>query len=320
MIIMTRHGEREGLTTLQKGLVAGLAAVATSAAVNTLLVAKAENDNPPIGKFVEVDGVRLHYVELGEGEPVVFLHGNGSMVQDFASSGVLDLAAKSYRVFAFDRPGFGCSERPSDRSWTPAAQAKLFHMAFAQMGIARPVVVGHSWGTLVALRLAVDYPNDVSRLVLLSGYYFPTLRLDTWMSAPGAMPVLGPIIQYTISPILARLASKSAIKNMFDPRLVSERFNASYSKEMAARPSQLEAVASETAMMPMAVETIVDHYSSVTVPVRIFAGDQDNVVDTDAQSTRLQDYLANSQLHVEKGVGHMIHHAIPEKIVASLAA
>ena len=313
-------GEREGMTNFQKGIVVGLAAAATSAAVNSLLAAKAENDNPPIGKFVEVDGVRLHYVELGSGEPVVFLHGNGSMIQDFASSGVLDLAAKSYRVFAFDRPGFGCSDRPNDRVWTPAAQAKLFHMAFAQLRIERPVVVGHSWGTLVALRLAVDYPSDVSRLVLLSGYYFPTMRLDTWMSAPGAMPVLGTIIQHTISPIIARLASKSAIKNMFNPRQVSEEFTASYSKEMAARPSQLEAVASETAMMPSAVETIVDHYSTVMVPVRIFAGDQDNVVDTDAQSARLQSCLTNSQLHVEEGVGHMIHHAIPEKIIASMAA
>jgi pimeloyl-ACP methyl ester carboxylesterase len=317
---MTELGEREGMSALQRGIVAGLAAVVTSAVVNSLLAAKAEHDNPPIGRFVVVDGVRLHYVELGSGEPVVFLHGNGSMIQDFASSGILDKAAKSYRVFAFDRPGFGCSDRPNDRSWTPAAQAKLFHKAFAQMGILRPIIVGHSWGTLVALRLAVDYPGNVSRLVLLSGYYFPTVRLDSWMSAPGATPLIGTILQHTISPIIARLASKSAIKSMFDPRQVPEPFNASYSKEMAVRPSQLEAAAAETAIMPFAVETIADHYSTVTMPVRIFAGDQDNVVDTDTQSGRLHETLTNSRLHVEAGTGHMIHHAIPDKIVAALAA
>lgn len=317
---MREFREREGMSNLQKGILAGLAAAAASAAVNSLLASKAEADHPPIGRFINVDGIRLHYVELGEGEPVVFLHGNGSMIQDFASSGLLDLSAKSYRVFAFDRPGFGKSARPSDRDWTPAAQAKLFHKAFAQMGISRPIIVAHSWGTLVALRLAVDYPQDVSRLVLLSGYYFPTTRLDTWTSAPGAMPVIGPLIQHTIGPIVARMASNAAIKNMFDPRLVPPSFAASYSTEMAVRPSQLEAFASETAMMPSAVRSIVEHYANVTVPVRIFAGDSDTVVDTDAQSARLQTYLSNSRLHIEKRVGHMVHHAIPERIVSALAA
>ena len=72
---MTVFGQREGMSNLQKGLVVGLAPVATSAAVNSFLAAKAEIDNSPIGKFVEVDGVCLHDVELGTGEPVVSFHG-----------------------------------------------------------------------------------------------------------------------------------------------------------------------------------------------------------------------------------------------------
>ena len=51
--------------------------------------------NPPAGQFLEVDGVRLHYVERGEGEPLVLLHGNGSMIQDFETSGLIDMAAKT---------------------------------------------------------------------------------------------------------------------------------------------------------------------------------------------------------------------------------
>ena len=306
-------------STLQKGVVVGLAALATSVVVNSLLAAKAENDNPPIGKFVEVDGVRLHYVELGEGEPVVFLHGNGSMIQDFASSGILDLAAKQYRVFAFDRPGFGCSDRPDDRVWTPAAQAKLFRAAFAQMGVTRPIIVGHSWGTLVALRLAVDFPNDISRLILLSGYYFPTLRMDTWTSTPSALPIVGQTIRYTVAPLLARLMSNSALHKLFGPKDIPAEFEAVYSTEMAVRPSQLGAAAAETAMMPVAVETIVAQYPTISIPVRIFAGDGDNIVDTQAQSGQLKTCLPNSKLHIEKGVGHMIHHVIPKLIVAALA-
>ncbi|HYO60986.1 MAG TPA: alpha/beta hydrolase, partial [Actinomycetota bacterium] len=65
------------------------AALALSAFVNHRLAKKAERDNPPMGKFIEVDGVRLHYVERGSGRPLVLLHGNGSMAQDFLSSGLV---------------------------------------------------------------------------------------------------------------------------------------------------------------------------------------------------------------------------------------
>ena len=312
--------ERRSFSTTEKGLALGVAVLATSAAANAYLSSKAEADNPPLGKFVEVDGVKLHYVEFGEGAPIVFLHGNGSMLQDFKSSGLLTLCAKSRRVVAFDRPGFGHSDRPNDRAWTPAAQAKLLHEAFVKLSIVKPVVVGHSWGTLVALRLAVDFPEDVAKLILLSGYYFPTLRADTLLSTPGALPILGPIIQHTVGPLIGRVFANSAIAGMFKPLPVSRSFSASYAKELALRPSQLTAVAAETAMMPGAVGAIVDHYKLLRVPVKIFAGEMDDIVDTTVQSERLHDNLSNSELHVEKGVGHMVHHAIPEKIAAAATA
>src|ERR1700733_1318636 len=100
------------------GVAATVAALTISALVNRLIAKKAERNNPPIGKFIEVGGVRLHYVERGEGEPLVFLHGNGSMIQDFVSSGLLDKAARKYRVIVFDRPGFGYSKRPRLTVWT----------------------------------------------------------------------------------------------------------------------------------------------------------------------------------------------------------
>src|SRR5258708_14250543 len=97
----------------------------------------AERAHPPEGRFVEIDSIRLHYVERGEGSPVVLLHGNGAMIQDFDISGTLDVAADRYRVVAFDRPGFGHTARPRGRIWTPAAQAKLLREAFNRLGIAR---------------------------------------------------------------------------------------------------------------------------------------------------------------------------------------
>ena len=76
----------------------GAAALAALALFNRASANRAEADCPPIGDFVEVDGVRLHYVDRGEGPAVVLLHGNGVMLQDFELSGVLELAAEHYRV------------------------------------------------------------------------------------------------------------------------------------------------------------------------------------------------------------------------------
>src|SRR6185437_11119526 len=131
------------------------------------------------GTLVTVDGIRLHYIEKGAGSPpVILIHGNVVTAEDFDLSGLLDLVAERHRVVAFDRPGFGYSDRPHGAAGTPAAQADLLRRAFERLGIERPVVLGHSWGALVALALALNHPHAVRGLVLLSGYYYPNLRAD----------------------------------------------------------------------------------------------------------------------------------------------
>src|SRR6188474_825159 len=132
-------------------IVVGLAA---SAILNRVLAKKAERRNPPTGRFITINGVRLHYVERGTGDALVLLHGNGSMIQDFESSGLIDLAAKDHRVIVFDRPGFGHSERPRSLVWTPDAQAQLIRPALAQLGVSNAIVLGHSWGASVAVAIA----------------------------------------------------------------------------------------------------------------------------------------------------------------------
>ena len=139
----------------------GIAALAISALVNSRLAKDAERRNPPKGRFLEIDGVRLHYVERGKGEPLVLLHGNGSMIQDFESSGLLDKAAKKHRVIVFDRPGYGHTGRPRGTLWTPEAQADLIHEALLELNASPAIVLGHSWGASVAVALGLKYEDSV---------------------------------------------------------------------------------------------------------------------------------------------------------------
>ena len=153
---------RPGTMAIALGVAAALGGAAL---YNRAQARRAERDNPPVGRFLRLDGTQLHFLDEGPadmgttgrggGPPVVLLHGNTVMLEDWIVSGVFDLVAVSRRVVAFDRPGFGHSERPRDRSWTPAAQARLLRRACRRLGVERPVVVGHSWGTLVALAWAL---------------------------------------------------------------------------------------------------------------------------------------------------------------------
>src|SRR3954449_9570700 len=128
-------------------LAATAAALGAAALYNSYRTRQVERRHPPAGRFIEIDGVRLHYLERGAGTPVVLIHGNVVTAEDWVLSGVLDRVAERHRVVAFDRPGYGHSERPRGSAWAAAAQAALVRRALARLGIERPVVVGHSWGT-----------------------------------------------------------------------------------------------------------------------------------------------------------------------------
>src|SRR4051812_32892571 len=152
-----------------RSLAAGAVATGALALVNHLLARRTERRHPPLGSFMVVDGVRLHYSDRGEGAPVVLIHGNGVSGADWDTSGVAALLLRDHRVIIFDRPGFGYSDRPRGRVWTADRQAELLYKALRQLGVARPTVVGHSWGAIVALALAARHQAELAGLVLLSG-------------------------------------------------------------------------------------------------------------------------------------------------------
>src|SRR5689334_11918263 len=85
-------------------------ALLAAALANQLAAKRSERRNPPRGRFLTLEGVRLHYLEQGQGPAVVLIHGNGIDSQDYVLSGLFEKLAEGHRVIAFDRPGFGYSE------------------------------------------------------------------------------------------------------------------------------------------------------------------------------------------------------------------
>ncbi len=358
----------------------GAAAVAALAGValdNRRLARRAERENPPLGGVARFGGAALHWIDTDpggartSGAPVVLLHGNLVTLEDWIASGVLHrLAAAGRRVVAFDRPGFGHSERPRGRRWGAREQAAhLAHAAHA-IGLDRPVVVGHSWGTLPALAWALGgteraggqhdrseraggrdrsehaggrdrseragardrseraggrgRPGEVGGVVLVSGYYHPTARLDALLVAPAAAPGLGGLLRHTVAPPFARATLPSTLKAMFSPRPVPPAFRSIFPHELASRPSQIRATAREGAiMLPEArglLERLRAEPGRLRCPVAVVAGLDDRIVDPRAQSERLAGEIRGSRLTLVRGAGHMVHHAAPDAVADAVLA
>ncbi len=297
-------------------LLAG-AALAVTASVNHKLARDAERAHPAKGRFVHVDGVKLHYVERGSGAPVVLLHGNGASSDELLSSGLVDILAKNYRVIVFDRPGYGFSARPGDRVWTAERQAELIYHALVKLNVPPATIFGHSWGTLVALAIAERWPQAVSALTLASGYFFPTARIDTVLMSPPALPVVGAVAAATVSPLAGRIMWRTLVRNMFAPAPVPAKFNG-YPKELALRPSQIRASAGDSALMVPAASVLQHNYRNLAMPVAIIAGDGDKVVNIDWQSARLHALLPHSHFVRLPDVGHMVHQTEPHAVAAAI--
>jgi pimeloyl-ACP methyl ester carboxylesterase len=293
------------------------ATLAASALYARWRTAQAEKQHPPHGEFIEVDRVRLHYIDRGQGRPVVLLHGEGSMVEDFETSGLIDTLAQTNRVIAFDRPGYGYSDRPDYRNHDPRAQAALLRQALLRLRVSCPVIVGHSWGAMVAVWMGLMNPADVRGLVLMSGYYYPSLRLDVPLRSLPAVPGIGRLMRYSLTPVTTRMLWRPLQRRMFGPQPTPQRFLDQYPTWLSLRASQLEAAGNESMMMVSAARELGQQYARLKVPVTLLAGEADRMVNTRAQTERLHQALRTSHLHVIAGAGHMLHHeALNEVVVA----
>jgi pimeloyl-ACP methyl ester carboxylesterase len=125
--------------------------------------------------FVEADGLRIRYLEAGQGSPVVQFHGAGGLTLSRAH----DLLAKEYRVIAFETPGFGQSVNEKSQSVKDLAQT--MSRAIANLGIDKYHLAGTSFGGKLAAWLAVQEPEKIETLILLA----PAAILpDDWRLPP----------------------------------------------------------------------------------------------------------------------------------------
>ncbi|CAA9312070.1 MAG: Beta-ketoadipate enol-lactone hydrolase [uncultured Microvirga sp.] len=306
-------------------LVAGLVLLLVAGALATWVIARRiEARYPPLGRFVELDGGRLHLVEAGPADggraTVVLLHGaSGNSADPMAALGAR--LAASFRVIAVDRPGHGWSDRIGSDAASPARQAALIREALQRIGIERAIVVGHSWAGALALNLALDHPGLVTGLVLLApvSHPWPGAAI-AWYYTPTAARAVGWLFTRTVAAPLGMMMLNPAASAVFAPQPAPADYVEAARIPLLLRPNVFQANAEDVAGLHAFVVGQSARYGGVRVPTVIISGDADTIVWTNLHSRSLEREIPGAKLIVLPGVGHMPHHAAADLVLREIEA
>jgi pimeloyl-ACP methyl ester carboxylesterase len=131
-------------------------------------------ENPAIGSIADANGIKTNYLEAGQGDPVILIHGSGPGVTSYANWRlVLPALAENFRVLAPDMVGFGFSERPRNIQYGVQTWADQVVGLMDTLELPTAHLVGNSFGGAIALRIATQHPDRVGKLVLMGSMGVP---------------------------------------------------------------------------------------------------------------------------------------------------
>jgi pimeloyl-ACP methyl ester carboxylesterase len=280
---------------------------------------------PPVGRFLDVQGSRLHYLDTGPsgGESlgtVVILHGASSNLVE-SMLGVGSHLQGRYRVLAFDRPGHGWSTRPGDiTAAEPARQAAIIAEALRKLDVRDAVMVGHSWSGLVVPNLALDHRDVTGAILMLSGlsHPWPGGYIGWYRRLVTSWP--GRVLPQTLAIPMTLLLRRQAERRTFAPQAAPPGFLERAFVPLAFRPGAYAVNGQDFAVMFEAVTRQSIRYGDIRVPTVVVAGDMDEIVWTDLHSRSFARDVPGAELVILPGVGHMPQYAQPERVILAIEA
>jgi pimeloyl-ACP methyl ester carboxylesterase len=280
-----------------------------------------ERRNPPDGRFIDVDGLRRHVVELGGTDagnalPVVLLHGAGANLKDMELAVGERLAAR-HRVILIDRPGFGFSARKKAGETTPTEQAVVLEKLLGKLGVDRAIMVGHSWGGTLALTLALDFPARVAGLVLIAAPTHPGLWGMAKLNAVLATPI-GWLFARTLALPFGAIFIWPGSRTAFLPQVIPPGYIERTAAMLVLRPKTLLANWADVGCIDGFLAQQAIRYGSLAAPTIALSGDHDPLVPPDKHAMKLAAATPVVKVEVLEGFGHMLHHAAADSVAAAV--
>jgi len=266
------------------------------------------------GKFVEVEGLRLHYLERGKGDPVLLLH--GWPTSSYLYREMLGTLGEGNRAIALDLPGFGRSDKPLDASYSFPFHERVLQGFLDALGIERTGLVVHDLGGPIGLYWASRHPERLSRLALLNTlvYARPSWAVVAFVAGartPG-------VRSWLTSPRGLRFAMRFGVH---DKERLTEEAIAAYREPFQTKQARKVLLKSATALHLGGFRQIERWLPAAEVPVRIVYGKRDRILPDVARTMRKvsRDLPTEPEITVLEDCGHFIQEERPQDIAAILA-
>jgi pimeloyl-ACP methyl ester carboxylesterase len=296
----------------------GICALGTGACVtSTAYKNKVEAAYPPIGKAVAVGGETVHVIQEGQaGPPVLMIHGASANAREFTWT-LAPRLENTHRVFMADRPGHGYSGRPEDAHNLGVQAAQMAGVLDALAPGEKTVLVGHSFGGAVALRVALDRPDLVKALVLLA----PVTHEwggggQAWYNSFAAPPLVGPVFSQLL-PLVGPGQLGNGIDGVFDPAPAPENYSENSAIGLLFRPPNFRANARDVKALEDQLAAQSKRYSELDMPITVFSGSGDTVISPKLHVGQLKKQVAVN-LVILPQEGHMPHHGEGEAVADAI--
>lgn len=317
-VLLEECGRYDKHSMKKRYLIAGGATAAVGLAVTAKLLTRPRDADwqknrrvifhSEYSRFVQLDGVRVHYQEAGDiaAPPMILIHGFASSTLVW-SKVFLSLSACGFRVIALDMLGFGYSGKPRDGEYTINGQASLLAQLLERLRIRSATLVGSSYGGAVAATCALDYPTRVKKLVLV-GTVSNNRPLEFKLMRVFGAPIVGDVV----SPLLigSRRLLRRRMKRVYDRHewVLDER-------RVDARHQPLRAAGTQRAIIRTVrswdAERISRDAHLIKQPTLLLWGENDREIPVE-DAERLHREIEGSRLFVFRNCGHLPHEEYPE--------
>jgi pimeloyl-ACP methyl ester carboxylesterase len=253
------------------------ALLAWLAMLTSVAVSRAERLAPPLGRFCEVPGGRLHYTDQGSGPAIVLIHGLAGNLRNFAPE-LVEHLARGHRVIALDRPGSGYSTA-SGRQPDLHGQAAMVAALIETLELGPVVLAGHSLGGALSLALVEARPDLVSRLTLIA----PLTQAISDVPPQFALlmipsRLLRRLVAWLLLGPVGLLAGRASKVPAFDPDPVPARFESVGGGGLLFRPTTFDAASLDAQSVRAVMPGLVAGYGKITVPVAVLFGKDDQIL------------------------------------------
>ena len=275
---------------------------------------KVERVLPPQGRFIEVQGNRIHLLDVGSGPAIVVVHGLGGQMRNF-TYGLVDRLKDRYRVVVMERPGAGYSGRARGASARLGVQAEVVAGVISALGLRRPLLVGHSLGGALALAVALQHREAVGGLALVSPLTQPQDAVPAAFRAL-AIPsrLVRALVAWTLATPMAILKRDKVLGELFGPEPCPDDFALKGGGALGLRPKAFYSTSTDLMAVNEDLPGFHARYGTLELPVGLLFGQGDRILDAQVHGASMTDQVPGLTYEALADAGHMIPVTRPDAV------